>query len=1090
MSERSGGMAVLPVGTVTFLLTDVEGSTSLWEADPEAMSAAIVRHYEILDVVVQAFGGVRPMEQGEGDSIVAAFERPADAVHAAVVAQRALRGEPWPTTSPVKVRIAVHTGEARLRDAFNYAGPGIIRTARLRSIGHGGQVLVSGTTRDLAADELGGELSVIDLGLHRLKDLARPERVWQVDEVDRITEFPQLRSLDATPNNLPVALSSFIGRFDEIDTVARLVLDNRMVTLTGPGGVGKTRLAQQVAAEVLEAFPDGVRWIDLVGVVDEALVASAVNRGLRLPEDRVDAVAGIVRWLSSKRLLLVLDNCEHLPMGTSTLVAAVLRGCPSVAVMATSRASLSLPGELSWRLPPFSSRDAVALFADRATRVRQSFRLNDETASDVTAICDRLDGVPLAIELAAARCKVLTPKQIVDGLSDAIGLLSASSRDVMVHHQSIEASIQWSHSLLTGEEQVLLRRLSVFSSPFTLDGATAVVVDEALPARAVLSGLEQLVDQSLLQVDDRGDEVRFRMLETVRQFGDREVSSARERAPLRARHACHFAARALELWPLFHERLGVLLDQADDEFEDLCSMLEWFEHGATPEEHAAVAMACLPAIGVRHNIEAGTLGERAAARLDPLSALAGHLRFRAALGDPNSRVHITAGMAAAEASKDPELVLLADFMGAWMAASDNPSPASLDLMTDLQRALAESGETHFAAAHQVAADLHRALGRDDAAAPLIERGRNETACRRCGGMLWASTVIASLASGRLAAAREAADRSAALSVEVRDAGFIAYARLAAAEVAAYSGEPIDRRTLREELAIGEATGNPMAIGYLREARALADIVDGVHDGVEADLVAAAELLEADWAKRTEARLRRAALLHALGDLGAARAVLDEMRHLYAAWEPGPRVRALMDHRAAALALDGGDAAAAEELAQRALGEVEGGDWPPSIVAVLELLACIAVARESHIEAARLGGAASELREVFGYRYDVEPDRGRRDASLAAATEALGQEEYDAACAEGRASEMAETVAYARRARGERKRPSHGWDGLTPTELQVANLAVQGLTNAQIAERLFIGRETVKTHLSSVYAKVGVANRTQLVADVAKRGITS
>ena len=337
VSGLLAGGTVVPEGTVTFLLTDVERSTEGWEAEPDAMAAAIARHYEVLDEVVSAHHGVRPVEQGEGDSVVAAFSRASDAVLAALDAQRRLADETWPTRSALRVRMAVHTGEARLRDEGNYIGTAVIRTARMRSIAHGGQAVVSSATHDLVVDELPDDIELLDLGIHRLKDLARPEHVWQLTHPSLEATFPPLRSLDTLPNNLPVALSSFIGRTAEIDTVVRLVQDNRLVTLMGPGGAGKTRLAQQVGAELADLFRDGVWWVDLVEVTDPELLPSAISRALSFPEDRMDRIGGVARRLAAKRLLIILDNCEHLAGGCAEVSTEILRRCPDVAILATSR---------------------------------------------------------------------------------------------------------------------------------------------------------------------------------------------------------------------------------------------------------------------------------------------------------------------------------------------------------------------------------------------------------------------------------------------------------------------------------------------------------------------------------------------------------------------------------------------------------------------------------------------------------------------------------------------------------------------------------------------------------------------------------
>ncbi|MBK9972996.1 MAG: adenylate/guanylate cyclase domain-containing protein [Acidimicrobiaceae bacterium] len=333
-----GGTMSLPAGTVSFLLTDIEGSTQKWQLAPDEMAVAVARHYEILDLAISAHGGVRPEEQGEGDSIVAAFSRASDALSAALDAQRALQREPWPASTPIAVRMAIHTGEARLRDEANYVGMAIIRTARLRSLALGGQVLVSSASRDLALDQLGDEISLKDLGEHRLKDLARPERVYQLAHSELTSEFAPLRSLDATPNNLPVRLSTFIGRVDELTTLATLVATQRMVTITGSGGAGKTRLALQMAAEQVDRFADGVWWIELAPLAEAGDVAieMASLLSVQLERDKPPSHS-IAQRLGNDATLLVFDNCEHLVEPVAELIATVLQRCPNVVVLATSR---------------------------------------------------------------------------------------------------------------------------------------------------------------------------------------------------------------------------------------------------------------------------------------------------------------------------------------------------------------------------------------------------------------------------------------------------------------------------------------------------------------------------------------------------------------------------------------------------------------------------------------------------------------------------------------------------------------------------------------------------------------------------------
>ena len=561
------GSFAVPTGTVAFLLTDVAGSTRLWEAEPEAMAVAMVRHYELLDAVISAHRGVRPEEQGEGDSVVAAFSRASDAVLAALDAQQALSAETWPTSRPLRIRMAVHAGEARLRGEVNYAGVAIIRAARLRAIGHGGQVLVSQAARDLALDLLGDEVDFADLGLHRLKDLARPEHVWQLEVPGSDGSFGPLASVDAMSNNLPTVLSSFVGRVDDTSTVVRLLDDHRLVTLTGSGGAGKSRLALQVAAELIERFPDGAWWVDLATVQQPEGVAVAVSAVLGGPDDAAsDPMPRLVRRLAPRTLLVVMDNAEHLVGEVARVAHALASGCQNLRVLVTSRTPLDVPGEVSWRVPSLlvpprrdrpepvaslSQYDAVRLFVDRAQHVRPTFTLSGANGPEVAEICFRLDGIPLAIELAAARCRSLSPSQVLDGLGDALHLLTGGARTVLPRQQTLAASITWSHDLLTEAQRVALRRLSVFVGGFTLQAAEHVVADhDVIQVLDVLDLLDGLVQQSLIQLDDGpGGTVRYRMLETVRQFAEHRLAAAGETADTRLRYTewvLHFSPNSAD----------------------------------------------------------------------------------------------------------------------------------------------------------------------------------------------------------------------------------------------------------------------------------------------------------------------------------------------------------------------------------------------------------------------------------------------------------------------------------------------------------------------------------------------------------------
>ena len=483
--STTGGF-VLPTGTVTFLMTDIEGSTRAWQRRPEALTTAVPRHYDILDEAITSHGGVRPVEQGEGDSVVAAFSRASDALKAAITAQRMLAAEEWTDGLALNVRMALHTGEAQLRDEGNYFGLAVIRCARLRSCGHGGQVLLSDVTAALVADELGEGMTLTDLGRHRLKDLGRPERVWQLVHPDLQAEFPPLMSVDAYRQNLPVQLTPLIGRRAEIAELVATLDGERLVTLTGSGGVGKTRLALAVGAELLAAFPGGVWFVELAGTRGAGSVGRATLKALGLPETPAVAPAEVaaVELGEGGRSLVILDNCEHLIAECAEFVVTVLGAGVDVSVLATSREQLGVAGEVAWRVPSLASPprdglvpvealsqyDAVNLFVDRARRARPSFTVNETNAAAIAQVCHRLDGIPLAVELAAARCRHMSIEQMADELDDRFRLLTGGSRMVMPRQQTLAASVEWSYELLDDVERRVLRRLGVFAGPFSLYG--------------------------------------------------------------------------------------------------------------------------------------------------------------------------------------------------------------------------------------------------------------------------------------------------------------------------------------------------------------------------------------------------------------------------------------------------------------------------------------------------------------------------------------------------------------------------------------------------------------------------------------------
>ena len=444
-SVNDRGELVLPSGTVTLLLADVEGSTRGWEERAQEMTGALKALGEVVDSTLGWHQGVRPVEQGEGDSFVAAFARASDAVACALEIQRQL------APNPLRLRMGIHTGEVQLRDEGNYVGPALNRTARLRDAGHGGQVVLSQATCELVRDRLPEGGALRDLGVHRLKDLGRPEHVYQLVHSQLGDTFPPLRSVDHLPNNLPVQLTSFVGREPELAVLRKLLGETRMLTLTGSGGCGKTRLALELAARALERFPDGTWLVELAPITDPTLIASTVAAaaGVREQQGR-RALDVLVDHLASQTALVVLDNCEHLVDATAEVAERILLACPGVVVLATSREQLGVPGETAWRVPSLSfpsahearldalkQYEAVQLFVERARKVRPNFTIDDTTVAPVAAICHRLDGIPLAVELAAARTRVLSPQQILDGLDDRFRLLTGGARTAVARQQTL-----------------------------------------------------------------------------------------------------------------------------------------------------------------------------------------------------------------------------------------------------------------------------------------------------------------------------------------------------------------------------------------------------------------------------------------------------------------------------------------------------------------------------------------------------------------------------------------------------------------------------------------------------------------------------
>ena len=577
----------LPSGTATFLFTDVEGSTRLVQALGDQFDQVLDAHHHVMRAAMAAHEG--QVVGTEGDAFFVVFRSAVRAVQAALAAQEALRAHDWPPGVTVKVRMGMHTGEATL-GGDNYVGIDVHRAARIAAVGYGGQVLLSETTHALVRDMLPAGIHLRDLGQHRLKDLLRPEHLYQLDETGAPQDFPPLRTLDAVPNNLPVQLTSFIGREQEVAEGRRLLEAARLVTLTGPGGTGKTRLSLQIAAEASDGFADGTFFVPLAPVNDADLVPSAVMQSLGLHDSSgKPPMELLLEYLRERQALLVLDNFEQV-VSAAPLVSEILRACPRVKSLVSSRAALRVYGEQEFPVPPLSlpnpdslpdveslsQFEAVRLFIERAVAARPDFAVTNENAPAVAGICSRLDGLPLAIELAAARIKVLPPQAMLARLEHALPLLASGSRDLPERQQTLRGAIYWSYDLLDEPTKMLMARFGVFQ------GATFELVEQVCgatdgPAIDVLDGLEHLVDQSLVRQGDVEGESRFWMLATIREFALERLAEMGQADGTGQRHAEAFLDLVERAAPqLMGPDQKLWLDRLEQEHDNVRAALAWF----------------------------------------------------------------------------------------------------------------------------------------------------------------------------------------------------------------------------------------------------------------------------------------------------------------------------------------------------------------------------------------------------------------------------------------------------------------------------------------------------------------------------------
>ncbi|MEY2420977.1 MAG: hypothetical protein QOI95_1044 [Acidimicrobiaceae bacterium] len=1070
-------MSQLPTGTVTLLLADVEGSTRLWESDSAAMTAAVARLDETLAEVIECHRGARPVEQGEGDSFVVAFARASDAVACALDLQLA-------DLAPIKLRIGLHTGEVQLRDEGNYIGPAINRCARLRNLAHGGQTVLSQSTHDVVDDRVPADAWLLDLGTHRLRDLARPERVLQLCHPDLQVEFPALRSLDALPHNLPVQLTNFIGRDAELAELQSLLRETRLLTLTGAGGAGKTRLALQLGADILDAHRDGIWHADLSTITEPALLALVVVRAAGLPDQPAhEPVSLLVEHFRNGTVLLVLDNCEHLIAVCAELTETLLRACPSLTIVATSREPLGVAGEVTWRVPSLGLPDddtslrseAMQLFEDRARHARPGFQITDGNFAAVAEICRRLDGIPLAIELAAARVRVLSPERIAKGLHDRFRLLAGGARTAMPRQQTLRASVDWSFNLLTQPERVLFRRLAVFAGSFDLDAAEVVGEGDPLEMHQVLDQLSLLVDKSLVVTDGSSGDTRYRLLETVRQFAMDHLADSGEAEGVRGRHRDHYLSVAERVHtsivvgqPLAHAR--TLLP----DWDNLRTAFRWSRDNSDAVDSLRISVSTYflaaqgdtwreasgwldevleddsvtdapPALRVRgliasaHLIGVGSLDPRGPARADEAVAIAraiedpillGHALVGVGMactyldqerGEPALREAVAL---ARQTQNEPLLKWALTWLGATVIGRD---------LVEARAVLEEGGaDTWAACAMVMQGDL------DDARATI---SRDRTGIEQLHGYLARGLVL--IFSGEYEAAAICGKRliEAALGFglhleAVHGDALLGLAALAVGDIgAARSATASDRGILSGP---GQISGH-----WIGTIRAEAELADGNVDAAR---------LAAD---QTIGRARAADIRYGLE------------------WALRARAR---------VALAEGEIESAEALAHEALTVAHELGDKMGVTEALELLALLSNGEHG----TRLFGSAVACRTASGFvRFPIYT--GACESSVAALRAELGDESFNRVFAEGAALSLEGAVAYAQRGRGERKRPAAGWASLTPAELDVVRLVGDGLANKEIAEKLFVSPRTVQAHLTHIYAKLGTSSRVQLAKEVARHG---
>lgn len=1031
-------MAVPPTGTVTFLFTDIEGSTLvIQDVGDTRYAQALADHRRLLLETFHASQGY--VVETQGDAFLVAFPRARDAVLAAVAGQQALAAHAWPEGAVLRVRMGLHTGEpAHGRDG--YVGIDLHRAARICAAAYGGQILVSAATRGLAGDELSSHIGFRNLGEHRLKDLAMPQLLYQVIAADLPSDFPPPRSLNVLPNNLPVQLTTFVGRERDIAEVIRLLSASRLLTLTGPGGGGKTRLALQVAAELLPEYRDGVWLAELATLTDPTFLPQTVAAKLSVREQPGrPPMATLAEYLRSKSLLLILDNSEHVIDTCALLVDELLHTCPGLHILATSREALHIPGEIVYAVPPLSlpeggrpsiddltRSEAGRLFIERATLARPGLALQNEHAATLAQICSRLDGNPLAIELAAARVKVLSIKEIASRLDDLFRLLTEGGRTTLPRHRTLEATIDWSHNLLTEQEKILFRRLSVFAGGWTLDAAEEVCAGDGLEARDVLDLQARLVEKSLVIVESQVEQSRYRMLETIQEYSRGKLSQSGEAIVIGGRHLDWFLS---------------LAERAKNELRGP-NQAEWLNRLDADHGNFRVALKqSLIAVATDKGLRlAGALGRFWYRR--------GHL-----IEGRKWLESVLARGEGAPASVRAEALYVAGRLATGL--SDYDAARAFD--EESLRIFREIGDKR-GMAESLHALSHVAEVRGDYAAARSLCEESLAIFREIGDRRGIAVVLIDLGrvthmQGEITQSQPLLDQGMALSREIGERLIIGAALHALAGVRKDRADyTVAQSLLKDSVAIFQQLGDERYIAWSVSGLAAIACSLGKYDEArrlyEDSLRVFGEV--GDRHRKAESLQGLGDVMHALGDLAGSRRHYEESLSLYRSLNHTWGSAEVLCHLGSA-AIGQGDQAAARSLLEEslrlsqevghkrntgsvlcafgklallareyghaasfyreALVLVHGLDEKRGVAACLEGLAAVAVGRGQLDHAAKLYAAAGALREVIGAPLPPA-ERAETDRSVAALGKVAGASRFGHARSEGRAMTLDQAVACA------------------------------------------------------------------------------